>query len=94
MATKEKAAKSRDRLDRLPDLIDHRQIAKKLGKDCETVRNWIRDGEWPLPHSEVKTTIFYHLADIELWLNTGAWPAHMKFNRSVAGLDQMTPSAS
>lgn len=91
MATRAKVGKTRDRIDSLPNMIDHRRIAEKLGVAASTVRNWIETGKWPLPHTRSADLYFYKLDDYERWSEGKGWSETMKFGRSEVGQDQIVP---
>lgn len=59
--------RTQNRIRQLPDLIDHRKIAHKIGVEPQTIRNWVEAGEWPIPLVFCKTLYFYRLDDFASW---------------------------
>ena len=67
-------------------LINHRQIAKLFGIEPRTWRRWYNEGKVPIPQQMIGTMLFYEKSVIDYRLNTGKWPAGVKFlNESSEG---------
>jgi predicted DNA-binding transcriptional regulator AlpA len=84
MATKAKGKVRKnvqERIDGLPNMITHRDVAEKMGISTETLREWVESSEFPIPHSVIRQTFFYRLDIIQVFLETGKWPTEVKFRR-------------
>jgi hypothetical protein len=62
-------------------LLTHRTVAQMMDVSTATIREWVRLGEFPLPHSVIARTMFYDAAKVEHYLKTGCWPAGTWFIR-------------
>lgn len=60
-------------------LIDSLEVCRLLGVLPNTWRKRVSKGQAPLPHSIMGRLSYYRLADIRYRLNSGKWPAEMKF---------------
>lgn len=60
-------------------LLTHRTVAAMLDISTQTLRSWVANGLFPVPHSDVSTTWFYRASDIEHYVRTGGWPEGVHF---------------
>jgi predicted DNA-binding transcriptional regulator AlpA len=75
---KTKRAKPKDRTGNAK-LLQHRIVAEWLSVDPETLRRWVNEGEFPLPHSIIRKTWFYDAEMIRHYIKTGAFPESTRF---------------
>lgn len=64
-----------------PRLLTHREVARLVSIDTETLREWVAAGEWPEPLAVVRQTWFYPLHSVEHFIETGTWPEGTRFKR-------------
>lgn len=61
-------------------LVNHRRVAEWWDVLPRTIRRWVDRGEFPIPHSEVGTYLFFDRAIIDHRLKTGLWPSGTRFH--------------
>lgn len=67
-----------------PVLLTHRTVAGMIDIDCGTLRDWVAQGLWPLPHSIITDRTWLFRADaVRHWLDTGSWPEGTAFRAGV-----------
>jgi excisionase family DNA binding protein len=69
------------RLADLPGTITIRQLADTLGVSVDAIKDWVGRGEFPEPHSIFGRTWLYRLDYVRAFLETGRWPAGVRFKR-------------
>ncbi len=62
-----------------PQLVNHREVAKKFGVSPSVIRRWVQTREFPTPHVVIARTWFYKADVIDHKLRTGNWPSGVKF---------------
>jgi predicted DNA-binding transcriptional regulator AlpA len=76
----EQARQPRGRAARLrPRLLTHREVARLVSIETDTLRDWVAIGEWPEPVAIVQRTWFYRIADVDHFIETGTWPEGVRF---------------
>lgn len=78
-ASKETNVRAKEKVIERPALYTHRTVAAMLDVSTATLRGWVHVGEFPKPHSIVRTMWFYPAATIDHYIKTGAWPDGVKF---------------
>jgi predicted site-specific integrase-resolvase len=66
-------------------LISHHDVAEWWSVSPKLLRRWIARGDFPAPHSQAGTYLFYDRAVIEHQLRTGKWPKGTVFYGSGSG---------
>jgi hypothetical protein len=61
-------------------LVPHRTVAEWFGVDSRTLSRWVRTGYFPIEHSTQGRFLMYDRSVIEHRLNTGLWPASVRFH--------------
>ena len=68
-----------------PELVNHRDVATRLGITTQNIRRWVASGEFPEPHSVLASLWFYREDHVRAFLETGKWPDGAKFKRRGGG---------
>ena len=55
-------------------LVNHRDLAESMGQPVKLVSAWIRQGNFPPPHSTFGRTMLYRSEHVEAYFKTGHWP--------------------
>lgn len=64
-------------------LIKLAKVAESFDVDTETLRKWVKSGDFPEPHSIIQRTCLYDKAVIDQYLATGVWPVGTRFRKGV-----------
>lgn len=66
-------------------LINHRDVAGLFGTSPRNWRRWYETGKVPVPHQQIGTLLLYDREVVFERLQTGMWPAGVKFKGADKG---------
>jgi hypothetical protein len=78
---RKKRAPKTGRLEGLPRLMTHREVAEHFRVTAACIKRWVEKGDFPEPHSIIVQTWFYREDTIAHRLKTGEWPKGTEFKQ-------------
>jgi predicted DNA-binding transcriptional regulator AlpA len=77
-----------------PVLVKLTTVAKLCSMDTETIRAWIKRGQFPQPLVNNERTMLYRKSDVDHFLAKGTWPDGMNWSKPPRLVRHSAPSES
>lgn len=68
----------------MKDIVNVDTLARELGVSAETLRRWVRKGEWPMPQLHIGNSRYWSRKVMARELLTRAWSGKAANDKAIA----------